>query len=203
MSLLSNTKTLSMLAAFGAVLSIPAVSHADLGDATGTCAVPLTKTAADAAMTTLYGAFQKVDQAFNTPGDGLTVSAIESLGYYTDRTQVIALGPFVPVGPLGPGAMAAIGIQESAYLQQVFEGGLKAAYGSATTLHHHVPTVTVVWAANRRVNVNSSADVYDSGGNKVAIVKGLAQYYIPCDPKMVPTIDWIDFSMQVLAVPAN
>ena len=78
-------------------------------------------------MKPLFGAFQLVDQAFNSSAAGLSPSYIATLGYFVDRTQVIAYGPFQPVGPLGPGSTAAIGIADSSQLQSIFEGGLKAA----------------------------------------------------------------------------
>jgi hypothetical protein len=201
MNFFPRCKTLSMLPVLGLLLATPGVANADPGDAYGTCAQPLTSDQADAAMKPLYAAFNKVDQAFNGSSSGLTVAEVAQLGYFADRTQVLAFGPFAQVGPLGPGATASIGIQESSQLQVYFEGGLKAAYGPGTKLQHHMPTVSVVWPQNRRANVNSFADVFDDSGNEVAVVKGLAQYYIPCDSTMVPTIDWIHFTLQVLVTP--
>jgi hypothetical protein len=182
----------------------PAAS-AQTAQTSQTCTAPLTQAAADAAMLNLKnGAFSKVDRAFNASPAGLDPNYIATLGYFVDQTQVIAYGPFQQTGPqLGPGATAAIGITESSQLQAFFEGGLKAAYGPRTTLAHQLPTVSTLWAENRRVTVNSRANVFDNNQppRLVAIVRGLGQWYIPCDPNAVPEIDWIHFTLQVL-IPA-
>ncbi len=192
-----------MLTALFSLLAFEGVSNAGGTDADGTCPTTLKMADAEAAMTPLFAAFQQVDQAFNSGPTGLTASYIATLGYFVDRTEVIAYGPFQQVGPLGPGATAAIGIADSSQLQVIFEGGLKAAYGPATTLKHGVPVVTVVWPENRRATVTSFANVFDASNNEVAVVKGLAQYYIPCASGTVPPIDWIHFTLQVLAPPAH
>ena len=198
-----GAKITCMLTALYSLLSFEGISSAGGTDADGSCSAALDKADADAAMRPLFGAFQLVDKAFNSGPAGLSESYIATLGYFVDRTEVIAYGPFQPVGPLGPGALAGIGIAESSHLQAVFEGGLKAAYGPATTLIHAAPIVTVVWKENRRAMVTSFADVFDASNNKVAVVKGLAQYYIPCAPGAVPPIDWIHFTLQVLTAPAH
>ena len=198
-----GAKTIAMLTALFSLLSFEGVSNAGGTDADGTCPKTLTQADADAAMTPLFGAFQLVDQAFNSGPTGLSPSYIATLGYFVDRTEVIAYGPFQPVGPLMPGASAAIGITESSQLQAAFEGGLKAAYGPTTTLRHAAPVVTVVWPENRRATVTTFANVFDASNNKVAVVKGLAQYYIPCASGAVPPIDWIHFTLQVLTPPAH
>lgn len=198
-----GSKTIGLLTALFSLLAFEGVSNAGGTDADGTCPAALSKRDANAAMTPLFAAFQQVDQAFNSGPTGLSESYIATLGYFVDRTEVIAYGPFQAVGPLGPGATAAIGIAESSQLQVVFEGGLKAAYGPATTLKHGVPIVTAVWPENRRATVTSFADVFDASNKKVAVVKGLAQYYIPCASGAVPPIDWIHFTLQVLTPPAH
>jgi hypothetical protein len=47
------------------------------------------------------------------------------------------------------------------------------------------------------------ADVFDASHNKVAIIRGLAQYYIPCASGVVPPIEWIHFTLQVVTPPAH
>lgn len=204
MTALHRKKTLGTLAALLSLLSFESISHASPGnDADGTCPAQLTQDDANAAMTPLYGAFQLVDNAFNGSPTGLSPRYIGTLGYFVDRTNVIAYGPFQQVGPLAPGATGAIGVQESSELQAMFEGGLKGAYGPATTLVHHVPVVSSVSQSNRRATVNSRADVFDASHNLVAIVRGLAQYYIPCARGVVPPIEWIHFTLQVVSVPGH
>jgi hypothetical protein len=189
---------LMVVASLVALVSVAPVSYAAPGDGPQSCNQALTKDAADAAMVRLKGVFQKVDDAFNGSPTGLDPKYIATLGYFVDGTEVIALGPFQQVGPLGPGASAAIGVSESSDLQAFFEGGLKAAYGPKTTLAHTLPTVSTVWDSNRRATVNSRANVVDSKGRLVAIVRGLGQWYIPCGDGAVPQIDWIHFTLQVL-----
>lgn len=200
---LHGSKTVGMLAVLFSVVSFAGTSNAAGSDADGTCPTELKKDDANAAMKPLFDAFQLVDKAFNGSATGLDPSYIATLGYFVERTEVIAYGPFQNLGALAPGATAAIGIAESSQLQAAFEGGLKAAFGPATTLLHYYPTVSAVFGANRRATVNTRADVFDTAHNLVAIVRGLAQYYIPCDTRAVPPIEWIHFTLQVLPPPAH
>jgi hypothetical protein len=199
------TKIMMVLVSLVALVPMAVVSHAASGTASAACRAPLKQADADAAMIHLQsGAFHLVDTAFNSSPAGLDPKYIATLGYFVDQTQVIAYGPFQQVGPqLGPGATAAIGVTESSELQAFFEGGLKAAYGPKTTLAHQLPVVSTLWADNRRATVNSRADVFDNSQppRLVAIVRGLGQWYIPCDQTAVPEIDWIHFTLQVV-IPA-
>jgi hypothetical protein len=199
-----GSRTLGTVVALMSLLFFEGASPAaPNADAEGTCPARLDVATANAAMAPLYEAFQLVDSAFNSGPAGLTPSYIAKLGYFVDRTNVIAYGPFQQVGPLGPGATEAIGVQEASELQAIFEGGLKAAYGPQTTLVHRVPVVSSVMQADRRAMVNSRADVFDASHRLVAIVRGLAQYYIPCASGEVPAIEWIHFTLQIVSTPEN
>ncbi len=159
------------------------------------CSKPLNQEEADEAMERLLESFLLVDVAFNASENGLNPAEVATFGYYTEDTQTVALGPFAPLGPLGPGAISVEGIIGSSNLQSFFEGGLKQAFGPDTTLVHLLPTVSAIISANnRRATVNSRADVFDDEATLVAIVRGLAQYTIPCEG--VPTIDWIFFTIE-------
>ena len=187
------------------------LSGAVYGAANSICQDTLGQHAADRAMSRLYEGFLLVDAMFNDPNNpgGLDPAYIGDIGWYTETTHAVALGPRNPTpdGSLAPGSVSVIGKYGSSNLQSIFEGSLKAAYTDAdhyVELHHDVPVVSAITSPEtRRVTVNSQADIVqvrkDDVNNRkvVAIAKGVAQYYIPCKKTEIPTIDWIFFTIEI------
>jgi len=172
------------------------------------------------AMEKLFETFVAVDDGFNDPTrvpGGLTQQEIIDLGYFGEKTTVLAMGPFArppndprPPHSNQPGVFQSFGPEESAQLQLQFEGGIledpnypypDTPEGQLVRPHlwHAKPTITS-YLGNNQFTVNAVAFITynpddpngnaspENGGKVVGRVGSIAQYQYKCDKHGCATV---------------